>query len=936
MTRVPPTVVRTGRFLEAAVPRHLRLALLVASLAACSGKTAQDYLEAAKADLAKNDRPAAIIQLKNALQEQPSLAEARFLLGKALLAGGDPRAAEIELGKARELGIAAEDVVPDLARSLLAQGEADKLLSTYGSTKLNTPVSASDLQTSVAVAYNMIGKPDKAIEQLNAAIATDPENMKARLVHVRMRAASGDLKQAQTEFQAVEAKWPQASDVFLLKGDLLSGERKFDEAGVAYRRAAELDHGNVAAQAGVLSVLLVDKDAAGAKKQLEVLRAAKASAYQVQYFSTLIALEQNDLDAARDSAQALLKLAPSDSRALHVAGVTDFKRGALLEAESDLSKAIQAAPDLANARVLLAQTNLRLGNPARALSVLQALLDDRSANADALSSAAEAYLQQGDLKRAEELFARASKIQPTDPRNRSALAMAQIDRGRVAEGLAALRSLAASDPSPVGDLALVMAFMQRKDWDQALKAVDALEAKQPGKVTAPDLRGRIEAARGNPDKARAAFEAALRADPAYFPAVAGLADLDLAAHQPDAAIKRIQKVLERQPKNVQANMALINARAQAGASLQELAAALDQMIKLMPAELQPRLALVELQIKAQNVKAALAAAQDATVIAPNSTEAWRFLAQAQAVAGEGNQAINSFNKLIALQPSAPEPYLQLAQFYSVRGDSTNALSTIRRAIDAKPDYLPARQALAAAELQAGHAAQAHQIANDITTQYPTKAAGPLLNGDIYANQKQWPAAAEAYRNALRVEPRPEIAIKLHQLLVVQGGKAGDPKEFASQWMAKYPKDLAFVYHMGDAALLQGNYPQALQNYQDVLKAQPDNAAAMNNIAWLLWKTNKPGALDYAERANRLVPDQPAFMDTLVSVLEQSGQVQKAVELQKRVLGLNPDQPSQRLHLARLYIEAGQKSAARDELNRLASLGDRFSEQAEVKSLLAKL
>ena len=38
----------------------------------------------AKALLAKNDNSAAIIQLKNALQKDPDIAEARFLLGKAL------------------------------------------------------------------------------------------------------------------------------------------------------------------------------------------------------------------------------------------------------------------------------------------------------------------------------------------------------------------------------------------------------------------------------------------------------------------------------------------------------------------------------------------------------------------------------------------------------------------------------------------------------------------------------------------------------------------------------------------------------------------------------------------------------------------------------------------------------------------------------------
>ena len=41
-------------------------------------------------------------------------------------------------------------------------------------------------------------------------------------------------------------------------------------------------------------------------------------------------------------------------------------------------------------------------------------------------------------------------------------------------------------------------------------------------------------------------------------------------------------------------------------------------------------------------------------------------------------------------------------------------------------------------------------------------------------------------------------------------------------------------------------------------------------------------------------------------------------------------------LARLHVQAGQKPQARELLEALAKFGDKFPEQAEVKSLLAGL
>jgi Tfp pilus assembly protein PilF len=62
-------------------------------------------------------------------------------------------------------------------------------------------------------------------------------------------------------------------------------------------------------------------------------------------------------------------------------------------------------------------------------------------------------------------------------------------------------------------------------------------------------------------------------------------------------------------------------------------------------------------------------------------------------------------------------------------------------------------------------------------------------------------------------------------------------------------DAVFRFYLGDVAVHQQQFVQAEARYRAVLLSQPDNALAMNNIAWLLQKQSKPGAMELAEKAN---------------------------------------------------------------------------------------
>src|SRR3954463_3342429 len=61
--------------------------------------------------------PAAIIELRNALQLNPEIGEARYLLGTAYLESGDAAFATVQLKKALEIGYDEKRVLPELAKS---------------------------------------------------------------------------------------------------------------------------------------------------------------------------------------------------------------------------------------------------------------------------------------------------------------------------------------------------------------------------------------------------------------------------------------------------------------------------------------------------------------------------------------------------------------------------------------------------------------------------------------------------------------------------------------------------------------------------------------------------------------------------------------------------------------------------------------------------
>src|SRR5688572_12653764 len=175
-------------------PPHTWVSAVVTAtvlLIGCSQNTPETLLASAKVYLANADNKAALIQLKNVLQKDPNVAEARFLLGKALLDSGDPVSAEKELRKARELNYPAEQVVPVLARALVRIGQFQKPADEFGQVRLSTPESNAELHTAIADGQRALDNLDAARRGYEKALNARPDYVPARVGSARLLARSG-------------------------------------------------------------------------------------------------------------------------------------------------------------------------------------------------------------------------------------------------------------------------------------------------------------------------------------------------------------------------------------------------------------------------------------------------------------------------------------------------------------------------------------------------------------------------------------------------------------------------------------------------------------------------------------------------------------------------------------------------------------------------
>jgi len=908
-------------------------ALLLASLlSGCGSGNPESMIASAKEFIAKRDNKSAVIQLKNALQKTPDNAEARFLLGSSEYALGDLPGAENELRRALALHHPADAVVPLLAQVMQGLGEFKKIVDEFGATQLTSPEAKASLATSLGNAHLGMNKQDEAKKHFDAALALVPNHASAQIGHARLQALANDLPAALATVDGVLSKSPESSEAQFLKADILLALKRADEAVHLYDQVVAKQPDNVRAHFSRVMLAVNQNKLDLAATHLEAMRKALPQHPQTHYSAALLALRANDLQKAREEIQIAVKSSKNYLPAMLLAGEVEFRLNSLTMAQDYLQKVLAQAPGSVLARRLLIATYLRNGQPSLAQETLKPLLAAAPDDPSVQMLAGEVYLGNDNLAEAEKYFAKAAAQETKSAYARTRLGQVKFAEGDVQAGFKELETAAGMDTANAqADILLVIAHLRRNEADKAIAAIAKLDKKLPNSPIPANLRAGALFLKGDTAGARKNLEQALQISPTYFPAALTLARMDAQDKNWEAAKKRFETILEKDPKNTQALLALSQVRSSMGAKPAEVEEPLTRAVTANPTDPAARLALIRYHLTVKNNDKAVSAAQEARLSFPDDPEIMDVLGMAQLAAGQTNEAITTFSKLASLRPQAPQPQLRLAGIYLRQKQNELALGALRKALVLKPDLVEAQSGMVALTTLMGRQREAVGIAKDVQRQRPKEAVGYMLEADVHGSQKKWTEAAASLRQGIAATQAPNLVVALSAVMQ-QDGKAAEADKVLTDWMRSNPKDMFVRNFQAEKSLAAKQYELAAKQYREILALQPKNPITLNNLAWIGGQIKDPKAIEYAEQANSLAPNTPAILDTLGALLLAKGDVQRALSLLQQAMSLAPDAHGIRLNLVKALAQAGKKDEAKKELEPVLKLEDANPLKAEALAL----
>ncbi len=602
------------------------------------------------------------------------------------------------------------------------------------------------------------------------------------------------------------------------------------------------------------------------------------------------------------------------------------------EAEDAIKKAVAVNPNIALGYVEYGKFLDYAARANEAEQQFKKAVEIESNNIEAREAIADFYLAQKQFEKAEQSFKDLVQIQENSPESRLSLANFYARIGREDESLATLNQILADAPEYVrARYRLGEIQLDRKDYTEVRKQVEILLSINDNDTEALMLRART----------------------------------NLQENKAEDAVKDLEEILKKQPTQRDALFFITQARLALG-QIDQARAFIGDLDKYHSTYLKTKLLKIQLAFSANEFENALRQANElierAKISFPNAEADAQDLMDLQIRGlsarglaflelGKIAEAKNDLQQIVKLSPNSSAALVNLAKISIAENNPAEALSLYDKALNADSKNFDALSGAVNVLIRQKQTAQAHEKIDKALQENAGKnetiAALQYLKSNVFTAEGNTVSAEDSLKQAMAAD---ENYLPAYSAYASELASRNQTDESITQYKKIVEKKPSASVHtlLGMLEDARGNSAESEKHYRKALEIQPESPIAANNLAWILAETN--GNLDEALTLAQKSVNQiqtAGFYDTLGWVYFKKGLYSPAIEQMKKAVALDESEAKKnsktvnaayRLRLGTALASSGDKMSAKKEVeNSLQNAGNLSQKEAQdAKNLLATL
>jgi serine/threonine-protein kinase len=287
---------------------------------------------------------------------------------------------------------------------------------------------------------------------------------------------------------------------------------------------------------------------------------------------------------------------------------------------------------------------------------------------------------------------------------------------------------------------------------------------------------------------------------------------------------------------------------------------------------------------------ALAAAQQAERLNDNLPEVHFSLGNVYTASGKGAEAVSELKRALQLAPNSDDGYRGLGKAYLTLGQKDLALQAYQKAIDLNPYYWVNYNSAGQAYANLGEYDKALAAFQRIIELEPDNSFGYLNTGAIYFQQGKYEQCIPFFQKSLQIRPHPNAYSNLGTAFFYLKRYA-DAVPMFEKAVEMNQNDPALMGNLGDAyrwfnQLDKANatYDRAIALAFKQLQVNPRDASVLDGLGvWYAKKGNAIQALDFMRRARAVSPDDLTIIYDQAQVFAITGRTAEALKALREAL-----------------------------------------------------